>query len=154
MHAHAHAHYNNNAGDQIQLVHYVKALDHPCMVSMHENITNGEKVCRSKSCGPVEHCEIKHPHKKCTPKPGDKAAWVEVSGAAACETNDDPGVKIERISYQELEGFDCCKRLCEETCGCIAVDYFWDTGWCSLYDKVCSTPKTVKDGASVWRLDR
>ena len=94
LHAHAHAHYNNNAGDQIQLVHYVKALDHPCMVSMHENITNGEKVCRSKSCGPVEHCEIKHPHKKCTPKPGDKAAWVEVSGAAACETNDDPGVKI------------------------------------------------------------
>eukprot|EP00729_Bicosta_minor_P013168 gene13168-22845_t len=142
-------------GDQILLIHYVKANEYPCMVSMHRNVTTpGGKVCRSKSCGPVEHCEIKHPSKRCDKEISKKSSWTETSGTAACESNGDSRMSIARTSYQELEGFPCCKRLCEETCGCIAVDYFWDTGWCSLYDKTCTKPKTLKDGASSHQLHR
>ena len=130
------------------------------MVSMHKNVTTpGGKVCRSKSCGPVEHCEIKHPSKRCDKEiTKDKSSWSQISGTAACEDNNDPPQppkgKIVRTSYQELEGFPCCQRLCEETCGCVAVDYFWDTGWCSIYDRVCRAPKTLKDGASSHQLHR
>merc|ERR1712187_54962 len=35
--------------------------------------------------------------------------------------------------------------------GCVAIDFYHNSGWCSTYDQACTTPATTWDGASSWK---
>ena len=67
----------------------------------------------------------------------------------ACEGNTE---EINRFSYMEdIKGIKCCRQLCDETCGCTAIDYYARTMWCSLYKKQCKVAYKSIDWASSHR---
>jgi len=145
------------AVEDIGVVHYVKDKNgQDCMNDLHEIIgsNNGTEVCNSRFCGPMV-CDFPKPHnhKKCAAENTEKgkvAAWVINDAHKACEGNSEG---IEKISFQDgIKGIECCRQLCDQTCGCAAVDYFKGTLWCTLYPRSCTNaPRHGNDQPSSWK---
>jgi len=143
------------ATQNIGVIHYVKDdqnnLD--CMDELHEIVTsnNGTMVCRSRYCGPMT-CDYGKPAgwQKCLKKVDNATTeWAPISKSRACEGNSEG---VTRFKYSEgIKGPLCCQQLCDETCGCVAVDFYQATLWCSLYRESCTSPSKSTDMASSWR---
>jgi len=61
------------------------------------------------------------------------------------------GKGIKTLFAKPGFSFESCKTLCRATADCHAMDYFYDSTWCSLFDKSCETPTAWWDGASSWK---
>mmetsp|Transcript_61331 Transcript_61331/g.109287 ORF Transcript_61331/g.109287 Transcript_61331/m.109287 type:complete len:777 (-) Transcript_61331:67-2397(-) len=75
--------------------------------------------------------------------------WLPISTSKACEDNH------EGIAFMDhAPGFtiDTCKKHCEETEKCVAVDFYSESTWCILYDKACKAPLRSMSGSSSHRL--
>lgn len=140
-------------GSGVKSVHYVKPIEYGCMEEIHRNLTEGKQVCRTKFCGPPGVCKYKHPTGKNACNVTARSSWETLSTVLSCETSfDAPGVT--RMKYDEVLSLTCCKTLCEETCGCNAVDYYTDSGWCNMYRTACKRPRLKKEGSSSYKLLR
>jgi len=139
--------------EDVHVVHYVDATKTDaalgCMDEMHARVVGGAPtVCRSWRC-PAKCDYNESKGWRACPKSAIPAAWALVSSKAVCEGNDE-GVK--RFAHQsDVLDATCCRKLCDETCGCSAVDFFTVSSWCNLYRKSCAKPTTTKDGGSSWR---
>merc|ERR1719316_2398557 len=78
----------------------------------------------------------------------DTASWSIISSSAACEENNEG---ITRTSGKSGYSLVTCKAACEGTAGCVAIDYYAQTGWCNFFDTACTTPLKTADGASSYR---
>jgi hypothetical protein len=154
----------------ITAIHYVKTGEFSCMKPIHRNVTGlatltnpggrssdnvgaDRQVCKSRFCAPPGVCRYSHPTGESACRVGTKSKWSVISAVAGCETNTD-SPKVSRKSFAEVLSLKCCKSLCEETCWCVAVDFFDDSGWCNMFTQQCKTPSLVKEGSSSHRLLR
>jgi hypothetical protein len=80
---------------------------------------------------------------------GAAMEWEPISAYRACKINDDGIVRLSGMDFSTLSG---CQQKCRDTRGCVAVDFFETTGYCSLYDKACTSPRFTRNGASSYRL--
>lgn len=128
----------SNAG----VVHYLKEGDkYGCMRDMHANMTAGNQVCRTKFCNmPKSLCKYAHPSSAGKCRVSETPKWKVISSTAACERNPEG---IVRRSYAQVMNKDCCLKLCEETCWCVAVDYYVESVWCNLYVTNLKLPGSV-----------
>mmetsp|Transcript_92846 Transcript_92846/g.178255 ORF Transcript_92846/g.178255 Transcript_92846/m.178255 type:complete len:698 (+) Transcript_92846:48-2141(+) len=78
-------------------------------------------------------------------------SWIMMSPIAACQYNAE---RIPVMHGEEHLTLQLCKTKCMARPTCEAIDYYQLSGWCNLYDKACSGPTTLKDGASSYRLNR
>ena len=68
---------------------------------------------------------------------------------------EDNGEYLERMEYRTtVHNLDCCKKICEDTCGCNAVDYYKGTFWCNLYKEAGVRPGKRGDVATSAALIR
>lgn len=127
------------------VVHYVKEGDkYGCMRDMHLNVTTGEQICRTKFCNmPKSLCKYAHPSSAGTCRVSQSPKWKVISPKKSCERNSEG---IVRKSYAQVMNKNCCLKLCEETCWCVAVDYYVESVWCNLYDKPCKRPSQSTGG--------
>lgn len=133
------------------VIHYVKdKSDHDCFQDLHTNITSGQPVCKSRYCGPITCDEPPPKGKLACPGEVKDAKWELIRDGYACEINPE---KIERFTIgKHMVDVSCCKKRCEETCGCMAMDYYSSTMWCNLYKEPCKTPLKKSTGTSSWRM--
>lgn len=73
--------------------------------------------------------------------------WKVKSDQLAC-SNKDNTQGITRTWGGQGYSLNACKALCEDTNGCVSIDYFRTPRYCSLYDSICDTPTVSSDGAS------
>lgn len=83
--------------------------------------------------------------------------WSTISRTKGCETNPDGvqpinigqrgGARMRSPGHQD-ESLAECKRRCEARMDCAAVDFFYSTGQCILFNEACITPKAEHDGSS------
>ena len=112
-----------------------------CMRDMHANMTAGNQVCRTKFCNmPKSLCKYAHPSSAGKCRVSETPKWKVISSTAACERNPEG---IVRRSYAQVMNKDCCLKLCEETCWCVAVDYYVESVWCNLYVTNLKLPGSV-----------
>mmetsp|Transcript_139124 Transcript_139124/g.245825 ORF Transcript_139124/g.245825 Transcript_139124/m.245825 type:complete len:703 (-) Transcript_139124:68-2176(-) len=69
--------------------------------------------------------------------------WSVISADRACEENDE-GIKY--LSHDSGFTLESCKESCRQTRACVAIDFYFSSGWCLLYDQACKNPKLMKDG--------
>lgn len=75
--------------------------------------------------------------------------WTLISPTAACEANSEGIVRTFGASPFTLAS---CQSECRNTVGCVAIDFYSETGWCNLFDVACSLPARTRDGASSYRV--
>lgn len=129
----------------VGVVHYLKEGNkYGCMRNMHANITSGNNVCRTKFCNvPKSLCTYAHPASAGKCRVSENPKWKVISPKAACERNSEG---VVRRSHAQVMNKECCLKLCEETCWCVAVDYYVESVWCNLYDKPCKQPSQINGG--------
>ena len=120
---HAHGLGDCTTPEHISIVHYVKDPGgHDCMSDMHANITRGEAVCKNRYCGPLV-CNSTGPQgKKRCEVDADAVVWERVHQGRACEQNPEGITRIR--PERHMVDLKCCLQICEQTCGCTAVDYY------------------------------
>jgi len=94
-------------------------------------------------------CRIKGTFSDAIVSSWGELSWSPISESQGCRENDEG---ISRSEGRAFMNFETCKALCLETSGCKAIDYLQETGWCDLFDDVCSTPRFSSDGVSSWKL--
>lgn len=75
-------------------------------------------------------------------------SWQLISANAACQQNSE-GISV--AGTLEFSTLSSCQAACVAKKGCVAVDFFSETGWCNFYDAPCEHPLTTKDGATSHR---
>lgn len=108
----------------------------------------------------------------------DEPRWIPIDSGKACEDSfpslvplpvSVPAVPLVPNPFggggmkasPRLEGSDYlpegnrslydCKRKCDSTPFCHAIDYYEATGWCNLYEVGCTNPSNAGQGASSYR---
>jgi len=82
----------------------------------------------------------------------NEVAWSTISTTAACENNREG---ITRVSfYESAQTLEVCQTMCQDRHDCMAIDYYAESGWCNLYDDVCTSPMRSEQGSSSYALKR
>jgi len=83
----------------------------------------------------------------------DDPRWVPIDSTRSCEQNEEGIPRMAESDYlpEEHRSLGDCKRKCDSTPFCHAIDYYEETGWCNLYEVACSKPLKTDQGASSFR---
>eukprot|EP00755_Sulcionema_specki_P036963 Sspe_Gene.22737::Locus_8697_Transcript_1_1_Confidence_1.000_Length_6825::g.22737::m.22737 len=119
--------------------------------------TTKRRVCECRNTGPgatATETAALCGGDVCTPCPEllfQRPTWSVISSVAACSANHN-GTGALLAEVNTVGGLAECQSRCEGEAGCVAIDYFSDSGGCNLYSTACTHPTAEGNGSSSHRL--